>query len=184
MGITAGRKGYKASLYEGGINVPFFARWPGRIPAGQVDNVSLISAVDLLPTLCEIAGVALPAGYQPDGVSQVKTLMGEACPVRTKPLFWKYPSRWPPSTTKSEHWASYAVVDETWKLVANEDLSYVELYNIADDPYEQTDLKAQQPETVAQLVQKIEAWQGTLPAKPEGDVFSSLRDGSSGGNTP
>ena len=49
-GITAGRKGYKASLFEGGINVPFIARWPGKVPAGKSDYASLISAVDLLPT--------------------------------------------------------------------------------------------------------------------------------------
>lgn len=61
-GITAGRKAYKASLFEGGINVPFIARWPGKIAAGRVDNQSLISAVDLLPTFCELAG-AFPAPW-------------------------------------------------------------------------------------------------------------------------
>jgi N-acetylgalactosamine-6-sulfatase len=178
MGITAGRKGYKASLYEGGINVPFFVRWPGKVAQGNVDNVSLISAVDMLPTLCDVAGVDLPEGYQPDGVSQLKTFLGEAYPVRTKPLFWKYPSRWPPSDAKSEHWASYAVVDQSWKLVASADLSYVELYNIANDPYEKTDLKAQKPETVAQLIKQIEGWQKSLPAGPTGNVFSELRNAS------
>jgi len=51
-GTTNGRKGYKSALFEGGINVPFIARWPGKIPAGKTDRSSLISAVDLLPTLC------------------------------------------------------------------------------------------------------------------------------------
>ena len=71
-GITAGRKGYKAALFEGGINVPFIARWPGKIAAGKVDDSSLISAVDLLPTFCELAGAELPSSYSPDGVSQVR----------------------------------------------------------------------------------------------------------------
>ena len=55
-GITGGRKGYKGALFEGGIGVPFIARWPGEIAEGKVDDTSLISAVDLLPTFCEIAG--------------------------------------------------------------------------------------------------------------------------------
>jgi arylsulfatase A-like enzyme len=51
-GVTGGRKGYKASLFEGGIGVPFIARWPGKIKADAVNDTSLISAVDLLPTFC------------------------------------------------------------------------------------------------------------------------------------
>ena len=50
---------HKAALFEGGIGVPFIARWPGVIPAGKVDGESLISAVDLLPTFCEIARSAI-----------------------------------------------------------------------------------------------------------------------------
>ena len=54
----------------------------------------------------------------------------------------------------------------------------MELYDIANDPYEKNDLKNQHPETVKQLLKKLEAWQITLPAKPVGDVFSAERDGS------
>ena len=174
-GTTGGRKGYKASLFEGGIGVPFIARWPGKIPAGKVDDVSLMSAVDLLPTFCELAGVDLPSGYEPDGVSQVATLKGKKYSSRTKPLFWKYPSRWPAASSKPNHWVSYAVVDQTWKLVTNEDLSHVELYDIAGDTYEKDDLKAKQPEVVKQMLGKLKAWQSSLPAKPEGNVFSAER---------
>ncbi|MDF7808780.1 sulfatase-like hydrolase/transferase [Pontiellaceae bacterium B12219] len=175
-GITGGRKGYKASLFEGGIGVPFIVRWPGKVPAGKVDEVSLISAVDLLPTFCDVAGVEMPEGYEPDGISVVAVLEGQPAAARQKPLYWKYPSKWPARDSKPDHWASYAVVDQTWKLVTNEDLSYVELYDISNDPYEKTDLKEQQPETVKQLIQLLENWQQTLPAKPEGDVFSAERE--------
>jgi arylsulfatase A-like enzyme len=175
-GITGGRKGYKASLFEGGIGVPFIVRWPGKVAAGKVDEVSLISAVDLLPTFCEIAGVELPGDYQPDGVSQVAVLKGQPDTVRTRPLFWKYPSPWPASKNKPNHWVSFAVVDQTWKLVANKDLSYVELYDIADDPYEKTDLKTQKPEVVTLMLGMLEEWQTSLPERPEGDVFSAERD--------
>jgi len=94
-GITAGRKGYKASLFEGGINVPFIARWPVKIKAAAMDEDSLISAVDLLPTFCEIAGAERPEGYESDGQSQLSVLTGEKAPLRDKPLFWKSLSAWP-----------------------------------------------------------------------------------------
>ena len=147
-----------------------------------MDAVSLISAVDLLPTFCEIAGAKLPSDYQPDGVSQLATLKGQTYPSRTKPLFWKYPSRWPASRSNPDHWVSFAVVDRTWKLVTNYDLSYVELYDIASDPYEKNDLKGQHPEIVKQLHNELEAWQKTLPAKPVGDVFSAERNSPSNAN--
>jgi len=175
QGITGGRKGYKAALFEGGIGVPFIVRWPGRVAAGKVDEVSLLSAVDLLPTFCEVAGVELPASYRPDGVSQLSVLKGKTAPKREKPLFWKMNNPWPAPKDRPDHWVSYAVVDQTWKLVANKDLNVVELYDIAADPYEKNDLKKQHPEAVKQLLKKIDDWKETLPAKPEGDVFSELR---------
>lgn len=174
-GVTGGRKGYKGALFEGGIGVPFIARWPGKIAAGKSDDTSLFSAVDLLPTFCEIAGVELPATYQPDGVSQVDTLLGSEKSKREKPLFWKMASAWPAQKTKPFHWVSWAVVDQNWKLLVNKDFSHWELYDIAADPLEKRDLNEEQPEVVKQLLQKLTAWKATLPAKPTGDVFSKER---------
>ena len=79
-GTTAGRRAYKGALLEGGIGVPFIARWPGKVPTGKVDATSILSAVDLLPTFCDLAGVKLPAYYKPDGLSQVKALLGKVIP--------------------------------------------------------------------------------------------------------
>lgn len=175
-GITAGRRGYKASLFEGGINVPFIARWPGKIAAGEVDNESLISAVDLLPTFCEIAGVDLPDNYTPDGVSQVSVLKGEVAPTREKPLFWKSDSRYPPQKTKPDHWVGYAIVHGTWKLVSSREAEHVELFDIVADPYEKTDLSEEKPKVVESLLEQIETWKKTLPAEPQGNVFSAERN--------
>ncbi len=174
-GVTGGRKGYKSSLFEGGIGVPFIARWPGKIAADAIDDSSLISAVDLLPTFCEVAGVKLPSGYRPDGVSQLTVLKGKPANYREKPLFWKLASAWPAAKSKPDHWVSYAVAHDRWKLVTNKDFSYVELYDIVRDPYEKADLKGAKPETVAQLLSKLETWKATLPVKPIGDVFSEER---------
>ncbi len=174
-GITGGRKGYKAALFEGGIGVPFLARWPGKIAAGKVDNQSLISAVDLLPTFCEAAGVKLPASYQPDGVSQLATFGGRVYPSRTKPLFWKFDSHWPPPANAPYHWASYVVEDQAWKLLVNKDGSHCELYDLEADPLEVNDLSKSKPEVVGQLSAKLKDWQATLPATPDTNCYSSLR---------
>ena len=174
-GITSGRKGYKSALFEGGIGVPFIARWPGRIAAGQIDRDSMISAVDLLPTFCAIAGVKLPKGYQPDGVNRMDALMGRKAPIREKPWYWKMASAWPIPESRPYHWVSYATVDRNWKLLANDDLSYLELYDLVADPLEKRDLKTSRPEVVAELSAKIRSWQSELPEKPTGDVFSAER---------
>jgi arylsulfatase A-like enzyme len=174
-GITGGRKGYKAALFEGGIGVPFIARWPGKIEAGAIDTVSLMSAVDLLPTFCEIAKAQLPETYKPDGISQVSTLTGKAYPSRTKALFWKMNGSWPINKNRPDHWVSYAIVHEKWKLVGNEDMSYVELYDIAADVYEKNDLKDENIEVVDNLIDQIEEWQKSLPEKPDEKLFSEER---------
>jgi N-acetylgalactosamine-6-sulfatase len=174
-GITAGRKGYKAALFEGGINVPFIARWPGQIAAGQVDRTSLLSAVDLLPTFCEIAGAQPPPAYVPDGVSQVATLKGRASPSRSHPLFWRMGANWPPRKDAPDHWAAHVVVDAHWKLLLSPKQDHVELYDLQQDPLEKSDLSPSHPAVVAQLRQKLAAWHATLPPQPRGDVFSRER---------
>ncbi|MCG8601577.1 MAG: sulfatase-like hydrolase/transferase [Verrucomicrobiales bacterium] len=175
-GITGGRKGYKGALFEGGIGVPFLARWPGKIAAGEVDDSSLISAVDLLPTFCELAEAPLPDGYVPDGVSVVEVLKGEVMPSRDTPLFWKIGAPWPAKETKPNHWVSWAVVHRNWKLAANKDLSHIELYDIAKDVGEATDVSAEKESVVHDLTVLLKAWQSTLPDEPAGKVFSKERD--------
>lgn len=176
-GVTGGRNGYKSSLFEGGIGVPFIARWPGEIAAGAVDYVSLISAVDLLPTFCELAKVKLPADYQPDGVSQVSTLMGESAALRDKPLFWKMQSPWPAREQQPYHWVSYAVVHDHWKFVCNQDGKYCELFDLRTDPFEKQDVSASQVDVVKNMKTLLADWKSTLPSKPTGNVFSAERKG-------
>ena len=174
-GITGGRKGYKSALFEGGIGVPFIVRWPGRIAAGRVDTNSLISAVDLLPTFCEAAGVKLPASYEPDGVSQLAALEGRVYARREKPLFWKFDSPWPPPKDAPYHWAAYVVENQNWKLLVNRDGSHCELYDIEADPYEGNDVAKSKPEVVSQLSQELKEWKATLPAGPDSRCFSNER---------
>ena len=174
-GITGGRKGYKSALFEGGIGVPFIARWPKKIAAGRIDRTSMISAVDLLPTFSELAGAKLPDNYRPDGVSQVATLLGDRTSTRSQPLFWKMHSPWPIQKARPYHWVSYAIVHGNWKLLTNRDSTYSELYDINADPYEKADVSKEKPEVVKQLIQQVDDWKSTLPQSPSGDVFSRER---------
>ena len=177
-GITGGRKGHKAALFEGGIGVPFIARWPGKVAANKVDRKAVMSAVDLLPTFCEIAGAELPDTYKPDGISQVAALMGNGTANRSKPLFWKMTGTWPIRKTQPYHWVSYAVVDSKWKLVTNRDLSYFELFDLVADPFEKTNVQETNAEVVKHLMRMLKDWQQTLPSEPTGDVFSNERSGT------
>ena len=157
---------------QGGIGVPFIARWPGRIKAGAVDDVSWISAVDLLPTFCEIAGAAMPEGYQPDGKSRVATLLGSKLSLRDKPLFWKgVPGQKDPG---------YAILDGQWRLLTSPHFDNLQLYDVNRDPLEKNDVKSSHPEVVSELLKKLKAWHETLPAKPSPDVFSKYRSKDAG----
>ena len=164
-GITGGRLEYKGSLMEGGIGVPFIARWPGKVPAGVVDKTNIISAVDLLPTFCALADVPLPVDYRPDGISQVPALEGNSTTGRESPLFWRM-------AKKSR---AFAVVHKQWKMVADSELSQFELFDLVADPLESKELSSAQPEVVKELKKLIVEWQKTLPDTPSGPVFSALR---------
>lgn len=86
---TAGLRGLKTEVYEGGIRVPLIARWPGRIKAGvETDHVSAFW--DVLPTLLEVAGAKdkIPLGI--DGISFAPTLLGEGTQREHAVLYWEY----------------------------------------------------------------------------------------------
>lgn len=174
-GITGGRRGYKASLFEGGVGVPFIVRWPGKVAAGEVDASSLISSIDLLPTFCEVTGAKMPDGYVPDGVNILDVLQGTPKESRETALFWKFGSAWPPDLKQPDHWVSWAVTKDRWKLVGNRDLSYLELFDIAGDLAERNNLKEEMTEIADGLLDELERWQASLPEKPPETVCSSLR---------
>jgi N-acetylgalactosamine-6-sulfatase len=170
VGESGGLKGRKRSLYAGGIRVPFIVRWPGVVPAGRVDRDSVLTAVDILPTFVELAGATLPDDYQPDGVSVVSALKGEVF-KREKPIFWE----WQPARKSSITWPHHGVRVGKWKLLLNEQLGQVELYNIDDDWSESSNLARQYPELVDQLTQQINVWKSTLPENPPAACFSEIR---------
>ncbi len=176
VGTTGGRNGRKASILQGGIGVPFIARWPGKIKAGAIDDSSWISAVDLLPTFCEIVGANLPEDYEPDGMSQVETLRGTKALHREKPLFWKgVPGR---------NGSDYSILDGKWRLLTNRNFEILELYDVNADPLEKYNLKSSHPEVTSELLAKLEGWNATLREKPDPGCFSKYRDESAGPMPP
>lgn len=163
VGSTGGLRGRKAHLYEGGVRTPLLVRWPGKAPAGTVDDTTVFTAVDLLPTLCAAAGMTVPAEYPGDGENLLRAWQGE--PIRrTKPLFWHVQAG--AKTARSERWASYAMRDGDWKLYGSGDGSRTELYDLATDRSESKDLRKQHPEIVSRMTAAITAWKATLPTKP------------------
>lgn len=168
VGTTGGRKGRKATIYQGGVGIPFLLRWPGQVAAGAIDDTSWISAVDLFPTFCEIAGAPLPDSFEPDGMSQVAVLKGAPARLREKPLFWKKQK-----AGKSD--ADLAMLDRKWKLLTNANFKKIQLYDINVDPLEQNDIVAAHPEVAAQLVKKLEAWNASLPTEVDPGLFSVTR---------
>ncbi|MEX0712556.1 MAG: arylsulfatase [Pirellulales bacterium] len=85
---TAGLRGYKGSLYEGGIRVPMIVRLPGRVKAGTVNDTPGYFA-DWFPTLCDAAGFDAPAGL--DGESLWPAITGDETPSARKPMVWVFP---------------------------------------------------------------------------------------------
>ena len=160
---TGGLRGQKSSVYEGGIRVPFFMHWPGRLPENH--DVALYAAhIDVAPTLLNLAGSAFPTDLAIDGHDLMPAIEGEAVDWAERTLFFYWQRGLP------EPYRNIAVRRGNFKLVghaphdaATEDF---ELFDIAADPYEQTNLNQEHPEVVASLRQAFDAWYEEALASP------------------
>lgn len=161
---NVGLRGSKLSLYEGGIRLPFIARWPGHVPAGRVDDTTVLHAVDLLPTLATIAGAHLPDRYKGDGEDMSSALLGKAV-RRAKPLFWEYGRnetafKFPAGADRSPN---VAMLDGKWKLLINADGTGPELYDIRADPNETCNLAASNLAQAEGMKVTTLQWRASLP---------------------
>ena len=168
-------RGYKQDLYEGGIRTPLIARWPGRIAAGATSR--LIGAFwDVMPTLCELAGAETPGNI--DGLSIAPTLLDRAGQKIHEYLYWEYHSEG----------GAQAVRFGDWKAVRNHvnraPDATPELYNLADDPSEKTNLASEHPEVAAQAAAYMKAahapsWEPKWtfgPSRPEANRPARRRE--------
>jgi arylsulfatase A-like enzyme len=161
---AGGLRGSKLSLYEGGIRMPFIVRWPGRTPAGSVDDQTVFAAVDLFPSLGKLAGATLPSGVVFDGEEMSDALLGKSG-RRTRPLFWEYGRNdksfaYPQGDARSPNVALRA---GNWKLLVNADGSGAELYDLAADKNEATNLASEKADLVKRLADAALTWRKSLP---------------------
>jgi arylsulfatase A-like enzyme len=138
-------------MYEGGIRVPGIVRWPGHIRPGTTADAPVIGS-DLFPTLLGICGVRPPGDRVIDGADVLPVLTGEAATVRRKvPLYWRL-NMAPPKEN-----LHMALRDGDWKLLASQDFTHFELYNLGADPQEKTDLKGKEPGRFDAMRKSLEA---------------------------
>jgi arylsulfatase A-like enzyme len=171
VGTTGDLRGRKRSLLEGGIRTPFIVKWPGMVSAGKINKTAVITAVDMLPTLCAAAAIKLPADYKADGENVLDAFRGKQF-KRTKPIFFEWLG-----THAGDNWPCLGVRSGKWKLLMSSDKSRVELYDIPADREESENLAKQHPEVVKKLIAMITKWKAELPAAPSPDCISKLRKG-------
>lgn len=162
----------KGSHYEGGIRVPCIVRWPGVVPAGQV-NETPIHVIDWLPTLLAAAGGDAPRDHVVDGVNLLPLLRGGA--LAPRPLFFflpLYEVRWgstPCAVIRDGDWKLIEFFgdwfDPQGRYVAGHRL---ELYDLRSDIGETTDLAAAHPERAAAMRGQLHAWMRSIPAEIPG----------------
>ena len=141
-------RGRKGTVWEGGIRVPFLARWPNGLPAGQVFDAPVI-ALDILPTCLAAAGGSRSGQLPLDGVDLLPFLRGDVAKPPHEQLFWRH---------GDEKWA---VRRGDWKLV-RQDGETPRLYNLRTDEGEQRDVASQEVERVANLQRTWATWNEQL----------------------
>ncbi len=137
-------RGEKGSLFEGGVRVPFLARWPARLPAGRVVDTPVIS-LDLAATILPAAGLTPEPGAL-DG-ADLTALVAQP-PAAERTFYWRMGPR-------------RALRHGDWKLVRDSGRGQSGawlLFNLATDPGEKTDLAAREPARVAELAARWDQW--------------------------
>ncbi len=174
-GVTSNAplRGGKGMLYEGGVRVPWVARWPGKVKAGATCDEP-INSVDLYPTLLTLAGTKPKDGYTIDGTSVTPLLFGDGGPVRgqaRKPLYWHFPGYLGAGKGGWRTTPAGAIRSGDWKLIEFFETGTAELYNLKDDVGEKTNLAAKMPERAKELRDALAAWRkgvnAPMPAKRE-----------------
>ncbi len=139
---TAGKRGRKSTVYEGGLNVPLIVRWPGEVEAGATDE-TVWMFVDILPTFAELAGVRWLKN--PDGVSLAPTLRGEPQDLSKRFLYWEFPRK---RLLQAGRLGK-------WKAVRYGLDGPLELYDLKADPLEKYDVSGRYPEIVKDFVKRL-----------------------------
>ena len=154
-GSTGGFRGRKADLYEGGIRVPAIIRWPGRVEPGSESDAPLIG-YDLLPTLASVAHFSVPDDRPIDGEDFSSVLDGKPF-VRERPLYWEF---------DDDNGFHFALRNGNWKLLADESLEELRLYDFTHNPFEVVDVGPERPEVVSELLGKLKLMRDSVASDP------------------
>jgi arylsulfatase A-like enzyme len=134
MRYTGGMRGLKGSVYEGGVRVPFYIKYPALFE-GDKDIETLTAHIDILPTLAQICSVTLPEDRIIDGKNLLPLIAGEDVDWLNRPLFFYWTRRYP------ELYYNMALRQGSYKLVGNTGYNATteefELFNLASDSHEQ-----------------------------------------------
>ena len=158
---NAGLRGLKGTVYDGGIRVPCFVRWPAKLRADR-DVPEVAAHIDLTPTLLDACGVAPHDRANFDGRSLLPLLTGDVLELPARSLFFQWHRGDVP-----QPWRACAVRSGRWKLVQPAGVGErdalppepkVELYDLEKDPYEQRDVAVEHPEVVARLKREYDRW--------------------------
>ncbi|MBE2282834.1 MAG: sulfatase-like hydrolase/transferase [Prosthecobacter sp.] len=151
-GGNAPLKGSKSTMWEGGLRVPFIARWPGKLPAGKATD-EFLTALELVPTLLAACGAQAPEGVKLDGFDMLPVLQGETKSSR-KEMFWQ---------RRSDRAARF----ENWKWL--ESAKGNGLYDLSTDLGEKNDLTNERPEIARMMRDRFARWRGEMDAsEPRG----------------
>jgi arylsulfatase A len=158
----------KGSVYEGGIRVPGIVRWPGKVQPGSVSDEP-VCGVDLLPTVCAVAGIAAPTDRKLDGTSVLPVFQGGTA-RRETPLYWHFNQAmggplvalrngdWKILATLDKSWAQgTAITEETESSFKTAELKDFQLYDLRHDIGEATDLAQTRPEKLNELKSQLAA---------------------------
>jgi arylsulfatase A-like enzyme len=174
-GSTAGFRGRKWSLYEGGIRMPLIVRWPGRIPAGQVDDQTIFAAIDYFPTICRLADIEPPPAAL-DGEDLSAAFLGRAT-ERQRPVFWEYGR----DESYLKPWDSFdrspnlAVRDGRWKLLMRHEGNRLELYDLSQRTDELENVAAQHPQLGRRLAEQLLGWRVSVTEEPSGALLDAAQ---------
>ena len=154
--FNAGMKGNKGSPDEGGVRVPFFMRWDGKIRAGEVDRVA--AHIDLMPTLVDLAGGTLPDG-QVEGRSLLPLVADPGASWEDRFLF-THVARWKTGQDPDEsQWGRFAIRNQRFRMVGEG-----ALYDMEKDPGQTVNVIDDHPEVVAEMRAAYETfWKETKP---------------------
>ncbi|MEM9647507.1 MAG: arylsulfatase [Bacteroidota bacterium] len=134
---VAGMRGRKGNVYQGGVRVPFYLKYPAAF-AQNKDIETMSAHIDVLPTLAEVCKVDMPQDREIDGKSLLPLIQGETVDWADRSLFFYWTRRYP------EPYYNMALQKDRYKLVGNTDynakLEDFELFNLKTDPYEQNNL--------------------------------------------